>query len=130
MLIFLNIFHNYFLVNNPINKQLFCVLDTIFIITTPDFLNELKKVDDIFLGIRLNMNAINFICSIIFLKYTIFDKEKYMKIRRLEKYFLIINLISIIIQILLHLRIRHVIKKPKAKKYYFLYIFFAIFNSF
>ena len=55
------------------------------------------------------MNAINFISALVFLKYSIFDKEKYVKLRRLEKYFITINIISIVIQLLLHLRIRHVI---------------------
>ena len=78
-------------------------------IVTPDFLNEMKKVDSFFLAIRLNMNAINLISSFVFLKYTIFEKEKYKKIRRLEIYFLILNFVSMILQIFLHLRIKHVI---------------------
>lgn len=86
----------------------FSSFDTLFILNTPDFLNETKKVDDIFLGIRLNINAINFICSIIFIKYALFEREKYLKIRRLEKYTMIANIITYIIQIILHFRIQHV----------------------
>jgi hypothetical protein len=88
--------------------MIFTFLDTLFIINTKDFLNESKKVDDIFLGIRLNMNAINFISAVVFTKYALFERDKYLKIRRLEKYVMIINLISWGIQFLLHLRILHV----------------------
>jgi hypothetical protein len=88
--------------------MLFTFLDTLFIINTQDFSNETKKVDDFFLGIRLNMNAINFISALIFCKYALFDREKFNKIIRLEKYVIIVNLISWIIQLLLHLRIKHV----------------------
>jgi hypothetical protein len=86
----------------------FSIIDTIFIINTQDFTNEQKKVDDIFLGIRLNINAINFLSSIIFIKYTLCEREKWIKIRRLDKYVIIVNMISWIIQVILHLRIQHV----------------------
>jgi hypothetical protein len=86
----------------------FTFLDTLFILNTQDFQNETRKVDDIFLGIRLNINAINFLSAIIFIKYALFDREKYTKIRRLEKFVIIINAISWVVEIVLHLRIRHV----------------------
>jgi len=88
--------------------MLLTIMDTIFIINNQDFKNETRKIDDLFLGIRLNIDAINFISVLVFTKYSLFDKEKYLKIQRLEKYVMIINLISFCIQMLLHLRIRHV----------------------
>jgi hypothetical protein len=87
---------------------IFSIIDTIFIINTQDFTNEQKKVDDIFLGIRLNINAINFLSSMIFIKYVFCEREKWIKIRKLEKYVIIVNLISWVIQVILHLRIQHV----------------------
>lgn len=88
--------------------MVFTLLDTIFIINTQDFENETKKVDDIFLGIRLNINAINFLSATVFTKYAICDREKYTKIRRLERYVIIVNVISLCVQMLLHLRVKHV----------------------
>jgi hypothetical protein len=100
--------------------MLFTFLDTLFILNTQDFQNEARKVDDIFLGIRLNINAINFISAIVFIKYALFDREKYVKIRRLEKFVMIVNGLSWIIQIILHLRIRHVRRyKKKLILFYF-----------
>ncbi len=88
--------------------QFFTILDTIFILKTRDFLNESRKVDDIFLGIRLNINAINFFSGLIFIKFLLFDKEKYKKITRIQQYSIYANVISLLIQVFLHFRIQHV----------------------
>ena len=87
---------------------MFTILDTIFILKTRDFLNESRKVDEIFLGIRLNINAINFFSGLIFIKFLICDKEKYKKITRIEQYSIYANVIFLLIQIFLHFRIQHV----------------------
>ncbi len=90
------------------------MLDTMFIIKTPDFLNETRKVDEIFLGIRLNMNAINFISAFIFIKYTLCNKEKLLRIMRIEMYSIVINVVSFLLQIILHLRIQHLLSHNEA----------------
>jgi hypothetical protein len=60
------------------------------------------------MGIRLNMNAVNFISALIFIKYSVFDKQKYNKILRLEKYLIILNILVLIILKLLHYKIEDV----------------------
>lgn len=85
-----------------------CFIDTVFLMYSRDFLNEYRKIDDVFLGLRLNINAINFIMCSIFIKYSIFNREKARGMKRLEKYVLIFNFVAFVVQIGLHLRIRHV----------------------
>jgi len=87
---------------------LFTIFDTIFIIDAQDFTNEAKKIDDIFFGIRLNINAINFISSVMLIKKVVYDREKFVKIRRLQKYVIFINIISWAVQGFLHFRVQHV----------------------
>jgi hypothetical protein len=60
------------------------------------------------MGLRLNMNAINFISALIFIKYSVFDKQKYNKILRLEKYLIILNILVLVILKLLHYKIEDV----------------------
>lgn len=86
----------------------FCFLDTAFLMYSRDFINERRKIDDVFFGLRLNVNAINFILTMIFIKYSIFNRDKAIKMKRLEKYVLIVNFVAFVVQIGLHLRIRHV----------------------
>ena len=77
--------------------------------TTQDFLNEADKVDGLYLGIRLNLNAVNIVTILIILKIAVFNMEKINKMRKIILLLIVFNFCLLLILGLLHLRVRHVL---------------------
>lgn len=83
----------------------------IYIIITPDFINEAEKLDGLYLGCRLNLNAVNIATSCYILKLAVFNKDKIDRVKKFKLFLIIYNLFLLFLLGLLHLRVRKVSNK-------------------
>lgn len=95
------IISNYFLY---IMLMTLSIFDLYIVIKIPEFVNEISKVDEMFLGLRININVLNFIFGSICFKY--FYENFYKKITKVFVFGIITNSLALIIEIIIHLRIK------------------------
>jgi len=83
------------------------LIDLSYIAKTQDFSNSMRKVDDLFLALRIISNSANFFAALCCLKVIIFNKDKYHLLFRFEKYMIFLNIFIVFLLISFHIRVHH-----------------------
>lgn len=91
----------------------FSILDLALIFSMPDYMNGESKVDGVYFGIRFTANVVNIIISLLLIKYHWFEINKMSISSKMEVIAIIINVLSLIAEIILHLRIKHLVNSNK-----------------
>lgn len=84
---------------------IFSIIDLSVVLFMPDYVNEITKVNKMFLSLRINAEVLNFFIGVICFKY--FYEKFYQKIPKMQIIGIIINTIGLLIQIVIKFKIKN-----------------------
>ena len=83
---------------------LFSLIDLSIVLFLPDYVNEITKVNKMFLSLRINTEILNFFIGVICFKY--FYEKFYQKIPKMQIIGIIISTIGLLLQIIISFKIK------------------------